>query len=164
MTVPFARYVSRNNITDLKRYTFDRAYRENTVGGQPRLVNEVDFDIVHSTPTPMVAEAEIIKIIDEIIEEFPPLKSENYCFYINHSNMLDTIFDCCRIPEDIRRGVCGLLGQLDRKHSMNHIRKQLMNLYSLPRSVVDELALFDIKGFIFIYLYILIGLLDYYWI
>nr|CAG8460903.1 12706_t:CDS:10 [Entrophospora candida] len=146
LTVPFARYVSRNNITDLKRYTFDRAYRENTVGGQPRLVNEVDFDIVHSTLAPMVAEAEIIKIIDEIIEEFPPLKSESYCFYINHFNILDTIFDCCRIPEDIRRGVCGLLGQLDRKHSMNHIRKQLMSLYSLSRSVADELALFDIKG------------------
>ncbi|RHZ86074.1 hypothetical protein Glove_55g46 [Diversispora epigaea] len=146
LTVPFARYVSRNNITDIKRYVFDRVYRENIVGGQPRFVYEADFDIIHSRHSPMIAEAEIFKIVDEIIEEFPPLKSINYCFFLNHTNIIETIFDCCRIPEEIRRGVYSLLGQLEKKYSINQIRTQLSNKYKLPRSVLDELVLFDIKG------------------
>ncbi|CAG8527185.1 5428_t:CDS:10, partial [Acaulospora morrowiae] len=143
LTVPFSRYVSRNNISDLKRYTFDQVYRENAVGGQPRFVNEADFDIVHSTCTPMVAEAEIFKIVDEIIEEFSQLKNVNFCFYVNHTNILKTIFDCCRIPEEYHTGICNLLGQ---RHTMNQLRNQLSNDYKLPRSVLDDFVLFDIKG------------------
>ncbi|CAG8437012.1 2949_t:CDS:10 [Diversispora eburnea] len=112
LTVPFARYVSR----------------------QPRFVYEADFDIIHSRHSPMVAEAEIFKIVDEIIEEFPPLKSINYCFFLNHTNIIETIFDCCRIPEEIRRGVYSLLGQLEKKYSINQIRAQLSNKYKLPRN------------------------------
>ncbi|GET03001.1 serine/threonine-protein kinase [Rhizophagus clarus] len=146
LTVPFARYISRNNIMDLKRYTFDRVYRENIVGCQPRIIDEVDFDIVHSYPASMVAEAEIIKIVDEILLEFPPIKSINYVFYVNHANILQIIFDCCRIPEDLSRAVCGLLGQLDKKYPFSRIKAQLMNKYQLSKMMLDELALFDIKG------------------
>ncbi|CAG8465302.1 15816_t:CDS:10 [Cetraspora pellucida] len=145
LTVPFSRHISRNNITDLKRYTFDRVYRENIVG-QPRIVNEADFDIIHSTPAPMVAEAEIMKVVDEVLEEFPPLKTNNYCFFVNHTSIVETIFDCCRIPGEIRRGVYNLLSQLDKKYTMNQIRTQLMDKYDMPRSVLDELVLFDIRG------------------
>ncbi|RIB06418.1 kinase-like domain-containing protein [Gigaspora rosea] len=145
LTVPFSRYISRNNITDLKRYTFDRVYREN-ITGQPRIVNEADFDIIHSTPAPMVAEAEIIKVVDEVLEEFPPLKTNNYCFLVNHTSIVETIFDWCRIPVEIRRGVYNLLSQLDKKYTMNQIKIQLAEKYDLPRSVLDELVLFDIRG------------------
>ncbi|RIA85582.1 kinase-like domain-containing protein [Glomus cerebriforme] len=146
LTVPFTRYISRNNIMNLKRYTFDCVYRESIVGGQPRTMYEVDFDIVHSSPAPMVAEAEIIKIVDEILLEFPPIKSLNYVFYVNHANILKIIFDSCRIPEDISRGVCGLLGQLDKKYTLSQIKTQLMNKYELSKMILDELILFDIRG------------------
>ena len=121
-------------------------FRENTAGGQPRIISEVDFDIVHSSSARMIAEAEIIKIVDEILLEFPPIKSVNYVFYVNHANILEIIFDCCRIPEDVSRGVCGLLGQLDKKCSMSQIKTQLMNKYHLSKMVLDELALFDFRG------------------
>ncbi|CAG8506866.1 2265_t:CDS:10, partial [Dentiscutata heterogama] len=146
LTVPFSRYVSRNNITDLKRYTFDRVYRETIEGQPPRIVNEADFDIIHSTPAPMISEAEIIKVVDEVLEEFPPLKTNNYCFFVNHTNIIETIFEWCRIPVEIRRGVYSLLSQLDKKYTMNQIKTQLMEKYNLPRSVLDELVLFDIRG------------------
>lgn len=94
----------------------------------------------------MVAEAEIIKIVDEILLEFPPIKSINYVFYVNHANILQIIFDCCRIPEELSRGVCGLLGQLDKKYNFSQIKAQLMNKYKLSKMMLDELALFDIKG------------------
>ena len=45
--VPFARYVSRNNITDLKRYSIERVYREKKIHGlHPRELTECAFDII----------------------------------------------------------------------------------------------------------------------
>jgi Histidyl-tRNA synthetase len=51
LRVPFARYVARNSITCLKRYTIDKVYREKRVFGfHPRELYECAFDIV--TPSP----------------------------------------------------------------------------------------------------------------
>ena len=146
LTVPFARYIGRHNITDIKRYVFGKVYRTNPVGGQPRVFAEVDFDIVNSTSNcSMIPEAEVLKVVDEIIEEFPLSNAGDYCFYITHANIVDAIFDCCRVPCDIRRGVCSVLSKLG-KVSAGQIRKQLMVEYQLPRSICDELELFDFRG------------------
>ncbi|KAF9969485.1 hypothetical protein BGZ73_008146 [Actinomortierella ambigua] len=148
LTMPFARYVARNNITQLRRYCFGRVYRENIVGGQPTVVHEVDFDIVHNTHTPMVPDAELLKVVDELLESFPGFRAVNGVFFvINHTAIVEAIFDYCRIPLEIRTGVYTILGQLGRKHQhMSQVRNQLMTLYHLPRSVLDELELFDKKG------------------
>ncbi|KAI9184383.1 eukaryotic translation initiation factor 2-alpha kinase [Blastocladiella emersonii ATCC 22665] len=57
LTVPFAQYVARNNVTQCKRFAWGHVYRENGVGGQPRAALEADFDIVcpipRSTPLPL---------------------------------------------------------------------------------------------------------------
>eukprot|EP01135_Chromosphaera_perkinsii_P006095 Nk52_evm1s396 gene=Nk52_evmTU1s396 len=54
LTVPFARFVARQNIQLVKRYCVSRVYREATIGGQPTEIYECDFDIVspHSAPLP----------------------------------------------------------------------------------------------------------------
>ncbi|KAF9184078.1 hypothetical protein BGZ51_003580 [Haplosporangium sp. Z 767] len=148
LTMPFARFICRNGITQLKRFYFGRVYRENTVGGQPQIVHEVDFDIVHNTHNPMVADAEVIKVVDELLEEFPPFKSTNGVFFLlNHTVVVEAIFDNCRIPSEIRSGVYTILGQLGRQYQhMSQVRNHLMSVYHLPRSVLDELELFDRKG------------------
>ncbi|KAF9914658.1 hypothetical protein BX616_007846, partial [Lobosporangium transversale] len=149
LTLPFARFICRNDITQLKRFCFGRVYRENTVGGQPQVVHEVDFDIVHNTHSnPMVTDAELIKVVDELLEEFPPFKATNGVFFlINHTMVVEAIFDSCRIPSEIRTGVCTILGQLGRQYQhMSQVRNHLMSVYHLPRSVLDELELFDKKG------------------
>ncbi|KAF9911928.1 hypothetical protein EC991_001834 [Linnemannia zychae] len=148
LTMPFARFICRNGITELKRFCFGRVYRENTVGGQPQIVYEVDFDIVHNTPNPMVTDAEVIKVVDELLEEFPPFKSTNGVFFlVNHTLVVEAIFDNCRIPSEIRSGVYTILGQLGRQYQhMSQVRNHLMSVYHLPRSVLDELELFDKKG------------------
>ena len=150
-------FFSKKRVKFKLNYKLINIFRENTVGGQPRMISEVDFDIVHSSPARMVAEAEIIKIVDEILLEFPqiqlnPTKSANYVFYVNHANILEIIFDCCRIPEDVSRGVCGLLGQLDKKYSLPQIKTQLMNKYHLSKMMLDELALFDFRGTLYLML------------
>ncbi|KAI1316493.1 hypothetical protein EDD11_009906 [Mortierella claussenii] len=148
LTMPFARFICRNGITQLKRFCFGRAYRENTVGGQPQVVYEVDFDIVHNTHNLMVTDAELIKVVDELLEEFPPFKATNGVFFlINHTTIVEAIFDNCRIPSEIRPGVYTILGQLGRQYQhMSQVRNHLMSVYHLPRSVLDELELFDRKG------------------
>jgi translation initiation factor 2-alpha kinase 4 len=148
LTMPFARFICRNGITELKRFCFGRVYRENTVGGQPQIVYEVDFDIVHNSLNSMVTDAEVIKVIDELLEEFPPFKSTNGVFFlVNHTLVVEAIFDNCRIPSEIRSGVYTILGQLGRQYQhMSQVRNHLMSAYHLPRSVLDELELFDKKG------------------
>ncbi|KAG0039161.1 hypothetical protein BGZ82_009421 [Podila clonocystis] len=149
LTMPFARYISRNNITQLRRFCFGRVYRENMVGGQPMIVHEVDFDIVHNNQNLMVPDAELIKVVDEILEEFPPFKATNGVFFlVNHTMIVEAIFDSCRIPSEIRPGVYTILGQLGRNQyqHMSQVRNQLMTVYHLPRSVLDELELFDRRG------------------
>ncbi|KAF8983829.1 hypothetical protein BGZ46_009397 [Entomortierella lignicola] len=148
LTMPFARFICRNGITQLKRFCFGRVYRENTVGGQPQIVYEVDFDIVSNTHNLMVTDAEVIKVVDEILEDFPPFKASNGVFFlINHSTVVEAIFDNCRIPSEIRSGVYTILGQLGRQYQhMSQVRNHLMSVYHLPRSVLDELELFDRKG------------------
>lgn len=88
LTLPFARYISRSNVTDMKRFIFDKVYRQNIVGGQPRQVYECDFDIVHSNSGTMVQEAEVIKVGCEIMDKFKDSVQEYYlrvmiCFILD---------------------------------------------------------------------------------
>ena len=53
------------------------------------MFGEVDFDIV-STDTLDLAlkEAEVIKVLDEIVTTFPSLSSTQMCFHLGHSQLL----------------------------------------------------------------------------
>jgi len=53
----------------------------------------------------MIPSADVLKVIDEVIEEFPLSDAGDYCFYVTHANIVDAIFDYCRVSCDIRRGV-----------------------------------------------------------
>ncbi|KAI8582596.1 hypothetical protein K450DRAFT_226018 [Umbelopsis ramanniana AG] len=147
LTAPFARYISRKkNFPEVKRYTFDRVYRENPSGGQPEAVLEVDFDIVHRETTSMVPDAEIIKIVEEVLEDLPPYKNGAFYFIINHANITDAILESCRIPSDMRRGVLTALSSLGRGPSFANVRNGLKLKFQLQRSTLDELSLFNVSG------------------
>jgi translation initiation factor 2-alpha kinase 4 len=73
LTFPFARSLAQNNeegITfPIKRFTIDKVYRNNVAGGQPRFIEEADFDIVYektATDRDMVPEAEVLKVALEV--------------------------------------------------------------------------------------------------
>lgn len=147
LTAPFARYISRKkNFPEVKRYTFDRVYRENPSGGQPEAVLEVDFDIVHRETTSMVPDAEIVKIVEEVLEDLPPYKNGAFYFIINHANITDVILESCRVPSDIRRGVLTALSSLGRGPSFANVRNGLKLKFQLQRSTLDELSLFNVSG------------------
>ncbi|KAI9264773.1 kinase-like domain-containing protein [Sporodiniella umbellata] len=147
-TVPFARCVARQKgFSELKRFTFDKVYRENQSGGQPEAVFEADFDIVHKeTAAFMVPDAEVLKVVEEVLEELPPYKNGNFYFMINHTNIADLILDSCRVPPDIRKGVLVALSSLGRVPSFAAVRNVLKLKFHVQKSVLDELSLFNIQG------------------
>ncbi|KAI7870432.1 kinase-like domain-containing protein [Spinellus fusiger] len=146
-TVPFARYISRKKgFPELKRFTFDRVYRENTTGGQPEAVLEADFDIVHKDTTPMVPDAEVLKVVEEVLEDLPPYKNGGFYFVLNHSGITDLILDNCRVPDDIRKGVLVALSSLGRSASFASVRNVLKLKFHFQRSVLDELSMFHMQG------------------
>jgi translation initiation factor 2-alpha kinase 4 len=147
-TVPFARYIARQKgFPELKRFSFDKVYRENqSGGGQPEAVLEADFDIVHKETAPMVPDAEVLKVVEEVLEELPTYKNGGFYFLINHAGITDLILDSCRVPPDMRKGVLMDLSSLGRAPSFATVRNVLKLKYHLQRSVLDEISMFNVYG------------------
>ena len=64
LTVPFARFVAQNGITNIKRYHIAKVYRRDqpqAARGRYREFYQCDIDIAGSSPV-MVADAEILKV------------------------------------------------------------------------------------------------------
>lgn len=82
LVLPFARVVARNKITHLKRFNFSRTYRKHIVGAKPREFYEGAFDIVtprvSSGLAAMVADAEVVKFLAEVLEQFPTELSPHF--------------------------------------------------------------------------------------
>ncbi|NXN94799.1 E2AK4 kinase, partial [Rhinopomastus cyanomelas] len=101
LRIPFARFVARNNISNLKRYCIERVFRPRKLDRcHPKELLECAFDIVTSTGNSFLPVAETIYAISEIIQEFSVLQERNYSIYLNHTTILKAILLHCGIPED----------------------------------------------------------------
>ncbi|GAO50477.1 hypothetical protein G7K_4601-t1 [Saitoella complicata NRRL Y-17804] len=144
LTLPYARSIARSNSGISKTFTFGSVYRENTAGGQPRAVCELDFDIVAPMSVePTLCEAEVLKVIDEVIESTPSLASRSTTILLNHSDILDAILDYCGIDEKTKPSIIHMLGQSGGMLSMAEIKLNLRSTVS--GSILDELSLFDFR-------------------
>ena len=110
LQAPFAHFVARHGITDLKHYTFGKVYRENRVYGlHPKELLGSSFDIVTPTSSSFIPDAEVITIVFEIIAEFPQLKSRNYFLRISHILLMEGILLYCGVPKQLHQDVCAIL-------------------------------------------------------
>ncbi|XP_077394275.1 eIF-2-alpha kinase GCN2 [Festucalex cinctus] len=101
LRMAFARYVARNNITHLKRYSIDRVFRPRKFDrAHPRELLECAFDIITPVTNSLLPDAETIYTISEIVQEFPALQERNYNIYLNHTILLKAILLHSGIPED----------------------------------------------------------------
>ncbi|KAI8816832.1 kinase-like domain-containing protein [Fimicolochytrium jonesii] len=133
LTAPFARLIARvsQDLTlPLKRYVIDNVYRSNTVGGQPRTILECDFDIITSNLGNMCPDAEVIKVVYEMLELSAAKYSNPSLFVVrlNHCSLLEAIFDTCKISTDfhVRTRVHNLLEQLHRPMNWTQLRPLLV--------------------------------------
>ncbi|EEP79527.1 conserved hypothetical protein [Uncinocarpus reesii 1704] len=155
LTLPNARSVARQHPSIEKMFSFGTVFREAVHGGQPRAHNEVDFDIVsHNTLDLALKEAEAIKVLDEVLDGFPSLRSAQMCYHLNHSDLLDTIIAFCRISVKQRPLVKEVISKLNVGHwTMQKIRSELRAPgISVASTSIDDLARFDFRDAVIAYL------------
>jgi translation initiation factor 2-alpha kinase 4 len=149
LTLPNARAIPRQDSSLEKTFSFGRVYRESPHGGEPKSHREADFDIVsHNTLDLALKEAEVIKVLDEIIEGFPVLRSASMCFHINHSDLLQTIMEFCRITPAQIPTTKEVLSRLNiGKWTMQKIRSELRSpTIGVASTSLDDLVRFDFRG------------------
>lgn len=106
----FARYITKNNIYNVKRYYFGKLYREQAImGAHPTSFWECSFDIVSDSLTSLVLEAEIIYTVNEIINEFPNLYSRHFYIRLTHTNFIKAIFLQNKFDEETQLAVLKIL-------------------------------------------------------
>ena len=73
--LPFARYVAHNCVLNLKRYSIERVYRQLRAQSlHPREVIECAFDIVTTARNSVVPDAELLTVVEQVINQFPVLQ------------------------------------------------------------------------------------------
>lgn len=149
LTLPHARLLAKTAPTALKTFAFGHVYRDLRTGGQPQSHAEVDFDIIsYDTLDLALKEAEVLKVIDEIIDISPPLRSEQMCYHINHSDLLDLIMEFCRIALPLWPAVKEILSKLNiAQWTWQKIRNELRaSAVGVSSTSLDDLAKFDFRG------------------
>ncbi|KAJ4339443.1 eukaryotic translation initiation factor 2-alpha kinase [Didymella glomerata] len=145
-TLPHARSIGRGAPFMEKTFTIGQVYRDTYSGGAPMSSGEADFDILsYDTLDLALKEAQVLKVVDEIIDEFPSLRSTQMCFHINHSNLLDIVMDFCRISVPQRPAVKAVLSKLNiGKNNWQTIRNDLRSpAIGISSTSLDDLARFD---------------------
>lgn len=100
LRLPFARFIARNNITHLKRYSIERVFRPRKWDrAHPRELLECAFDIIIPMSS-LLPDAEVIYTVSEIIAEFSALQDRNYVICLNHTSLLKAVLLHSGVPED----------------------------------------------------------------
>lgn len=114
LTLPHARYLAVDADPVQKSFTFGDVWRDIPSQQFPKVIGEVDFNIVsHGRLDHAIREAEIIKTVDEVIDSFPSLAAVQLCYHVNHSRVLDAILKFCRIDQYKRPAVKDEISKLN---------------------------------------------------
>lgn len=146
LTLPYARSIGRGAPFLEKTFTIGSVYRDSYTGGAPRSNGEADFDILsYDTLDLALKEAEVLKVIDEVIDEFPSLASTQMCFHLNHADLLEIVMDFCRINVPQRPAVKEVLSKLNiQNFTWQKIRNELRTPeIGVSSTSLDDLARFD---------------------
>lgn len=138
LTVPFARYLAMNKITNIKRYHIAKVYRRDNPSmarGRYREFYQCDFDIA-GTYDLMLPDSECIKIVCEILDT---LEVTPYVIKINHRSLLDGMFEACGVPASSFRCICSAIDKLD-KSPWEEVRKEMIEEKGLSEEVADKIG------------------------
>jgi histidyl-tRNA synthetase len=141
LTVPFARWLAMNkDVQQIKRYHIAKVYRRDQPAmtkGRMREFYQCDFDIAGALYDPMLPDAEIIRIINEV---FKALGWEGtFTIKLNHRKILDGIFEVCGVPEDKIRTISSAVDKLD-KLPWADVKKEMTEEKGLDAEVADRIG------------------------
>ncbi|KAI9684285.1 MAG: hypothetical protein M1822_005758 [Bathelium mastoideum] len=148
LTLPYARSLAHQAAAAEKTFAFGTVYRDTYTGGPPRSNREVDFDIVtYDTLDLALKEAEVLKVLDEVVDGFAPLAISQMCFHLNHANLLQLIMSFCRIPAPQQQTTMETLSKLNiQQWTWMKIRAELRApTVGIPSTSLDDLARFDFR-------------------
>uniref|UniRef100_A0A667XFT0 histidine--tRNA ligase n=1 Tax=Myripristis murdjan TaxID=586833 RepID=A0A667XFT0_9TELE len=138
LTVPFARYLAMNKITNIKRYHIAKVYRRDNPAmtrGRYREFYQCDFDIAGQYD-PMIPDAECLKIVHEILSE---LDLGEFRIKVNDRRILDGMFAVCGVPADKFRTICSTVDKLD-KMSWEDVKNEMVNEKGLSEEAADHIG------------------------
>ncbi|KAJ8679317.1 hypothetical protein QAD02_015104 [Eretmocerus hayati] len=137
LTVPFARYLAMNKLTNVKRYHIAKVYRRDNPAmtkGRYREFYQCDFDI-SGQYDPMLPDSECIRIIHEALSS---LNLGPFSIKVNHRCLLDGIFAACGVPQDKFRSICSAVDKLD-KSPWEEVKKEMVEEKGLDELVADRI-------------------------
>jgi len=138
LTVPFARYCAMNKVQNIKRYQIAKVYRRDNPSisrGRYREFYQCDFDIA-GTYDPMVADAECVKIVKDILRSMDVGK---FVVKVNHRQILDGIFEVCGVAPDMFRTICSSVDKLD-KSPWDEVKKEMVEEKHLDPEIADKIG------------------------
>ncbi|XP_071087508.1 histidine--tRNA ligase, cytoplasmic-like [Haliotis cracherodii] len=138
LTVPFARYLAMNKISNIKRYHIAKVYRRDNPAmtrGRYREFYQCDFDIAGQYDG-MIPDAECIKIVVEILES---LELGDFVVKVNHRKLLDGMFAACGVPDDKFRTICSAVDKLD-KTFWDDVRAEMIDEKGLDAAAADKIG------------------------
>src|SRR5437016_351539 len=125
LTVPFARFLAMNkSIKNIKRYQIAKVYRRDQpvmTKGRFREFYQCDFDIAGENFERMVPDAEVVKVMEEVLEE---LEIGKFSIKLNNRKVLDGIFEVAGVREDLFRSISSAVDKLD-KVSWNEVKAEM---------------------------------------
>ncbi|KAM6358143.1 histidine--tRNA ligase, cytoplasmic-like isoform 2-T2 [Alca torda] len=138
LTVPFARYLAMNKITNMKRYHVAKVYRRDnpaTTRGRYREFYQCDFDIAGQFD-PMIPDAECLKIMHEILSD---LQLGDFLIKVNDRRILNGVFAVCGIPESKFVTTCSTVDKLD-KIPWQDVKNEMVEEKGLSHEAADRIG------------------------
>ncbi|XP_055980264.1 histidine--tRNA ligase, cytoplasmic [Sorex fumeus] len=140
LTVPFARYLAMNKLTNIKRYHIAKVYRRDNPAmtrGRYREFYQCDFDIAGQFD-PMIPDAECLKIMCEILSS---LQIGDFLIKVNDRRILDGMFAICGVPDSKFRTICSSVDKLD-KVSWEEVKNEMVGEKGLAPEVADCIGVY----------------------
>ncbi|XP_054841207.1 histidine--tRNA ligase, cytoplasmic [Eublepharis macularius] len=138
LTVPFARYLAMNKISNIKRYHIAKVYRRDNPAmtrGRYREFYQCDFDIAGQYD-PMIPDAECLKIVHEILSA---LQLGDFLIKVNDRRILDGLFAVCGVPDSKFRTICSTVDKLD-KITWEDVKSEMVGEKGLSPEVADRIG------------------------
>jgi len=138
LTVPFARFLAMNKISNIKRYHIAKVYRRDNPSisrGRYREFYQCDFDIA-GTYDEMIPDAECVRVVYEILNA---VDLGDYVIKLNHRKLLDGMFEACGVPASNFRAICSAVDKLD-KSPWEEVRKEMVDEKGLSGDVADKIG------------------------
>ncbi|KAJ2822419.1 Cytoplasmic and mitochondrial histidine tRNA synthetase [Coemansia furcata] len=138
LTVPFARYVAQNGISNIKRYHLAKVYRRDQPAitkGRMREFYQCDYDIA-GIYDPMIPDAECVRVAVNVLSQ---LDVGKFVVKLNHRKILDAIFEVSGVPADKVRAISSAVDKLD-KAPWAEVRREMTQEKGLDATVADRIG------------------------